>query len=121
MLIGSRPATVVVLRGDDRHRYLHDVTTQRFDDVAPGALYKGKPYAFTDGIAQFQQCFGVVHELMGMLLHTNFFDTVLMCVIYQVAPVGDRHSLPLIPQDFMSFGGPGSCDPIWVLIARSAG
>lgn len=38
MLIGPRPATVVVLRGDDRHRYLHDVTTQRFDDVAPGDL-----------------------------------------------------------------------------------
>lgn len=38
MLIGPRPATVVVLRGGDRHRYLHDVTTQRFDDVAPGDL-----------------------------------------------------------------------------------
>lgn len=38
VLIGPRPATVVVLRGDDRHQYLHDVTTQRFDDVAAGDL-----------------------------------------------------------------------------------
>jgi folate-binding protein YgfZ len=36
VLIGPRHAVVVVLRGGDRHRYLHDVTTQRFDDVAVG-------------------------------------------------------------------------------------
>lgn len=38
VLIGPRPAVVVALRGAERHRYLHDVTTQRFDDVEPGDL-----------------------------------------------------------------------------------
>jgi len=36
MLIGPSSSAVVAVRGGDRRTYLHDVTTQRFDDVVAG-------------------------------------------------------------------------------------
>ena len=58
---------------------------------------KINPHQFTDGIAQFEQCLGVIHQLMGMLLNANLFDAVRAGTGVNLVEPGDMTKFMSVP------------------------
>ena len=69
----------------------------------------------TDCFAKTKKAVAVINAEAGMKLKCNLVNTVSLCKLNKVFPVGDKNFVPLPLKDFAEIVGPRASYPVGIL------